>query len=123
MIKGVDPEIYRRAKATAALEGIPMGRAVSEALARWSEEEKQTEMEREHERNVDFVRGQWSELERHKGKAVVISSGKLQGVFDSYEEACSFAARFPVALTFVVKDFPEEREIEVGPDLEIQRRA
>jgi hypothetical protein len=120
LIKGVDPEVYRRAKAAAALEGIPMGRAVSEALEKWTEDERANEVGREHGRNVDFVRTHWSELERHKGKVVVVSGGKLQGVFGSYDDASMFAARFEIALTFPVDEFPGASEIEIGPDLEIQ---
>jgi hypothetical protein len=124
MVKGVDPETYRRAKATAALGGISMGRAVSDALERWIEEKKEIEMESEYRRDMDFVRREWKkQLQGHRGKAVVVSSGRLEGVFDSYERACGFAERYRVALTFVVGDYPEESEIEIGPDLEVQRRA
>lgn len=122
LVKGVDPDVYRRAKAAAALEGIPMGRAVSEALEKWIADEKANEVGREHGRNVDFVRSHWSELERHKGKALVVSGGKLQGVLGSCDDACTFAARFEIALTFLVDDFPGVSEIEIGPDLEMQRR-
>ena len=124
MIKGVDPAVYRRAKAAAALGGLSMGQAVSEALARWVEDEKEVEMESEYRRDVDFVRREWKkELEPLRGKAVVVSAGRVEGVFDSYAQACEFAARFRVALTFVVGDYPSEREIEIGPDLEVQRGA
>lgn len=34
-IRGLDEKLYRRAKARAAMEGIPVGRAVNEALRRW----------------------------------------------------------------------------------------
>ncbi len=124
MIKGVDAEAYRRAKAIAALEGISMGRAVSEALARWTEGEAEVAMAREHQTNLELVRRRWKEeFEPHRGKAVVVSLGRLQGVFESYDRACKFASRFRLALTFVVDGRPAQREIFLGPDLEIQQGA
>ena len=70
--------------------------------------------------NVQYVKAHWSDLKRHKGEAVVISGRKLQGVFSSYEEARRFSSRFKVALTFVVDKMPQTRELELGPDLEVQ---
>ena len=119
----MDPEVYRRARATAALEGMSMEKAVSKALERWTDEMRGMESEREYLRNLEWVRLKWDELAPHKGKAVVVSSARLQGAFGSYDLACKFAARFGVALTFVVRDRPREREIEIGPDLEIQQGA
>jgi len=84
-----------------------MGRAVSDALARWTEEER--EVENEYRRDVDFVRREWkTKVERLRGRTVVVSGGGLQGTFESYEMASEFAARFRVALTFVVGDYPAE---------------
>ncbi len=120
MIRGVDGEVYRRAKAAAALRDVSMGHAVSEALRTWVEERGTDDTERKFRENVDFVRSKWKKLKKHKGKAVVISSGKLQGVFKSYREASAFSSRFKVALTFVVEQPPSEHEIEFGPDLEVQ---
>ena len=119
MIRGVDEQVYRRAKALAALRGLPMGKAVSEALKTWLEQSGEAELEEEYIRNLEFVKSEWGTLRRHRGKAVVISSGKLQGVFESYQEACSFSARSKMALTFVVGEAPVEREIVFGPELAV----
>ncbi len=120
LIRGVDGEVYRRAKATASLRGVSMGSAVSEALRAWSEAGGGADVE-ELRNNQDFVKSHWRKLLKQDQKAVVVSSGGLQGVFDSYEEACSFAAKFRMALAFVVEAPPVEQEVELGPDLAVQR--
>jgi hypothetical protein len=122
LIRGVDEDIYRRAKSVAALQGVSMGLAVSEALRGWVEHGLAEDgIRKEVKQNVQYVKAHWSDLKRHKGEAVVISGRKLQGVFTSYEEARRFSARFKVALTFVVDKMPETRELEFGPDLELQQ--
>jgi hypothetical protein len=120
LIRGVEDEVYRKAKAVATIRGVSMGSAVSEALSEWVEKEGGDDREREYRGNLDFVRSEWKRLKRYIGKAIVVSSGRVQGVFDSYEEACDYSSRLKVALTFVVEDSPGEREIEFGPELEIQ---
>ena len=123
LIRGVDEAIYRRAKSAAALQGVSMGLAVSEALRGWVEDgHTEDDLRKEVKQNVQYVKAHWSDLKRHKGQAVVISGKKLQGVFSSYEEAQSFASRFKVALTFVVDKMPQTHELELGPDLEIQHK-
>lgn len=122
LIRGVDEDIYRRAKSAAALQGVSMGAAVSEALRGWVEKGRTDDyIQKEVKQNVQYVKARWSDLKRHKGEAVVISGKKLQGVFSSYEEARRFSSRFKVALTFVVDKMPQTRELEFGPDLEIQQ--
>ena len=120
LFRGVEDEVYRRAKAAAALRGVSMGSAVSEALKAWVEKEGADDRQEEYRGNLDFVRSEWKRLRRHRGKAIVVSSGRLQGVFDSYKEACDYSSRFKVALAFVVEESPSEREIEFGPELEVQ---
>jgi Zn-dependent M32 family carboxypeptidase len=123
LIRGVDEDIYRRAKSAAALQGVSMGLAVSEALRGWVENgQKEDDVQKQVKQNVHYVKAHWSDLKRHKGEAVVISGKKLQGVFSSYEEARSFSSRFKVALTFVVDKMPQTRELELGPDLEVQHK-
>lgn len=120
LFRGVEDDVYRRAKAAAALRGVTMGSAVSEALKAWVEKEGADDRQEEYRGNLDFVRSEWKRLRRHRGKAIVVSSGRLQGVFDSYKEACDYSSRFKVALAFVVEESPSEREIEFGPELEVQ---
>src|SRR5271169_6477823 len=113
LIRGVDDDIYRRAKSAAALQGVSMGAAVSEALRGWVEKGRtEGDIQKEVKQNVQYVKAQWSGLKRHHGEAVVISGKKLQGVFSSYEEARRFSSRFKVALTFVVDKMPQTRELE-----------
>ena len=123
LVRGVDEDTYRKAKSAAALQGVSMGAAVSDALRVWVENgRKEDEIQREAKQNVEYVKAHWGELKKHKGKAVVISGKKLQAVLGSYEEARRFASRFKVALTFTVDQLPERREIELGPDLELQQK-
>jgi hypothetical protein len=122
LVRGVDEDVYRRAKSAAALEGVSMGFVVSEALRAWVEGAKgDMEVRQEVRRNVQYVTARWEELQKHRGRAVVVSGGKLQGVYSSLEEARSFSSRFRVALAFVVDEKPRTGELELGPDLEIQR--
>ena len=121
LIREVEDTAYRRAKAAASLRGISMGAAVSEALDSWAESERNYSTEEEYRKNLDFVKKEWKKLRKHKGKWVVISSQELKGVFRSYEEASEYSSKFKLALTFVVEESPGEREIEFGPEMEIQR--
>lgn len=119
LIRGVDAEAYRRAKAEASLRGVTMGAAASEALRAWAREGRGET--RELSENLNFVKTHWKKLKENTGKAVVVSLGRLQGVFNTYGEACSFSSRFRLALTFVVERPPVARVIEFGPDLALQR--
>jgi Zn-dependent M32 family carboxypeptidase len=95
LIRGVDADIYRRAKSAAALQGVSMRLAVSEALKEWVEKGySEDAVQKEVKQNVQFVKAHWSDLKRHKGEAVMISGNRLQGAFASYEEARSFSSRF-----------------------------
>jgi hypothetical protein len=124
LIRGVDEEIYRRAKSAAALQGVSMGLVVSEALRGWVENgQTADDFQNEVKQNVQYVKAHWSELKKHKGEAVVVSGKKLQGVFSSHEEARKFSSQFKVALTFVVDKMPQTRELELGPDLEVQHKT
>ena len=124
LIRGVDEDVYRRAKAAAALQGVSMGDAVSEALRGWVQHGRvEDDVRKELKQNVRYVKDHWNDLKRHEGEAVVISRSKLQGFFASYEEARRFSSRFKVALAFVVENTPQTRELELGPDPEIQREV
>ncbi|MDG6929117.1 MAG: hypothetical protein JRN39_06585 [Nitrososphaerota archaeon] len=122
LVRSVDAEAFRCAKAAAAERGVPLGTAVSEALSAWARGASGQELERRVGRDRAFVRSNWKKLLPHSGKAVVVADGRLQRVFETYEEARSFASRFDVALAFVVEGPPEERELEIGADLEVQRQ-
>jgi len=122
LIRGVDEDIYRRAKSSAALQGVSMGVAVSEALRGWVDNLRtEDDIQKEVKQNVKYVKAHWSDLKRHKGEAVVISGRKLQGAFGSYEEARRFSSRFKAALTFVVDKKPQIGELELGPDAQVQQ--
>ncbi len=130
LIRGVDSDLYRRAKARAALSGETMGSALNEALKSWvdgSGLEGETNYRAEKARaefvkNLRFVKSNWRQLAKQRGKAIVVSAGKLQGIFGTYQEARTFSSRFNVALAFVVDEgkAPADGEIEIGPELEIQ---
>jgi len=121
LIRGVDDSVYRRAKAAAASKGVTIGIAVDEALAGWVREAENSEIDAEFDANLNFVRDKWNKIKSNKGKAVVVSEGKLQGVFPTYEEARIAASKKKkMALVFVEDKPPVEEEIEFGPELEIQ---
>ena len=119
LIRDVDEEAYRRAKATAALSGMSLGSAVSEALAAWAKEADESGFERDVKTDHEFVRSAWGRLKRHRGKALVVAGGRLQGVFKTLEQARAFSSRFKVALVFVVSGASTEHEIGIGPELEV----
>ena len=119
LIREVDDSVYRRAKSAAASKGITMGNVLGEALAGWVRETEESELEAKVDADLDFVRASWGKIGAFKGKAVVVSDGKLQGVFPTYEEARKAAAKKKIAVVFVVDEKPSEREIEIGPELEV----
>lgn len=120
LIRGVDDGVYRRAKAVAAARGMNLGDAVDEALVLWAKESETSELESEVDANKEFVRSNWNKIRRNnKGKAVVVAQGRLQGVFQTLDEARIFASKKRVALVFVVDRPPMEHEIEIGPELEV----
>jgi hypothetical protein len=122
LIRGVDEDIYRKAKSAAALQGVSMGTAVSDALKGWIENGKteNSDIQKEVKQNIQYVKTHWDDLKGHKGEIAVISGKKVQGIFSSYEEARRLSSRFKVALTFTVDKMPQTRELELGPDLEVQ---
>jgi antitoxin component of RelBE/YafQ-DinJ toxin-antitoxin module len=117
LVRGVDDDVYRRAKSAAALLGIPMGTAVGEALRAWAE---RTALERELAENQRFVRTHWEKLAKNKGMAAVIAEGKLQRIFETLEEARRFASRFKIAMTFRVEEPPERHDLDIGPEMALQ---
>lgn len=120
LIRGVDEETYRRAKATAALSGIPMGAAVNEALEAWAAEAQRTSLERELAANLSFVRSRWDKIKLHKGQVAVVAGGELRGFFGTYDEARGVSSRFRIALTFAVEGEPARHEVEFGPEMAVQ---
>jgi hypothetical protein len=122
LIRGLDDSIYRRAKSVAASKGITVGNAVDQALASWTKEmERAAGSEAEVYRSREFVQSNWNKIyKQYKGKAIVVSEGRLQGVFPTYEEARSFARKKGrAALVFVVERPPIKREIELGLEMEV----
>ena len=120
-IRKVNDSIYRQAKAKAASKGISIGTAVDEALANWVKESEYSRLEAQVDANFEYARFNWNKkLKPSRGKAVVIADGRLQGVFSTYEEARAFARNKGIALVFVVDKPPRAKEVDVGPELELQ---
>ena len=117
LVRGVDDEAYRRAKAAAAYRGVPLGRAVSEALEDWARGSDAAAIDRELSADRSFVRRSWSKLKSQRGKVAVVQGGKLRGVFDDYEAARAFSSKFEVAMVFTVDSLPKKRELEIGAEL------
>ena len=118
-MRGVDDEAYRKAKAAAAYQGIPLGRAVSEALEDWARGSDTAAIDRELSADRSFVRRSWGKLKAHRGKIAVVQGGRLRGVFDDYDEARGFSSRFGVALVFRVDSPPAKKELEIGAEMAV----
>lgn len=112
--------VYRSAKAAASLRGITLGEAVNQALSEWVKRVETLTLEREVEENLEFIRSNWDDLSRHKGKVVVVAQQKLQSVFENFEEAHKAASRFRVAHTFRVSGKPVARVVELSPETEVR---
>lgn len=119
LVRGVDDDAYRRAKATAALRGVTIGGAISEALQEWVKAPETTAIDKEIHANRAYVRKSWDSLREHQGKVVVIQGGRLAKVFDDYESARAFSSKFDVALVFQVNAPPVKRELEIGAEMEV----
>ncbi|MDG6919886.1 MAG: hypothetical protein JRN13_05925 [Nitrososphaerota archaeon] len=119
LVRGVEVEAYRRAKAAAALKGVSIGTAVSQALREWAGAPDAAPTDAEVRADRDFVKRNWAKLEPHKGRTVVVQGGKLRGVFDDLDAATEFSSRFEVALVFTVKGPPVERELEIGAEMAV----
>ena len=119
LIRGIDEGTYRRAKSAATARGISVGKAMNEALDRWAKDAAYADLETEFDANLAFVASNWEKLRESRGKAVVVAGGVLRGVFNGYPQARAFASKFRLAVAFVVDEPPLEREIEIGPELEV----
>lgn len=120
LFRGVDEGTYRRAKAAAALAGIAMGEAVSEALEAWAAEAQRTSLEKELALNLALVRSKWAEIKAHKGEVVVVAGGRLRGFFGTIEEASQASSKFRMALTFEAEGEPARHEVDLGPEMAVQ---
>ena len=119
LVRGVDEEAYRRAKSAAALRGVSVGKAVSEALEEWAKGSGTVVLDEEVRADRAFVRRSWSKLKVHRGKVGVVHGGKLAGVFDDYAGARAFSSRFNAALVFTIGAPPEKKVLEIGAELEV----
>ena len=117
LVRGVEVEAYRKAKAAAALKGVSIGTAVSQALREWASDAAPADADVRADR--DFVKRNWAKPEPHKGKTVVVQGGKLRGIFDGFDAAAEFSSRFEVALVFTVNEPPAKRELEIGAEMAV----
>ncbi|MDG6946044.1 MAG: hypothetical protein JRN63_00055 [Nitrososphaerota archaeon] len=117
LVRGVDEGAYRRAKAAAALKGVPIGSAVSEALEEWARGSDTAAIDREARADREFVRRSWGRLRAHRGKVAVVQGGRLRGVFDDQASAREFSSQFDVALLFTVDAPPAKKVLEIGAEM------
>ncbi|MDE1854303.1 MAG: hypothetical protein KGI38_11240 [Thaumarchaeota archaeon] len=117
LVRGVDEFAYRRAKAAAALKGVSIGSAVSEALEEWAKGSDTAAIDREVRADRAFVSRSWERLKAHRGKVVVVQGGRLRGVFDDQASARNFSSKYDVALVFTVDEPPAKKVLEIGAEL------
>ncbi|MGB9660269.1 MAG: hypothetical protein ACPLY9_07150 [Nitrososphaerales archaeon] len=87
VIKGVDEELYRRAKARATLLGLKIPDAINEALKKWLESEEELPT-MEELANKSLLESELSKLiKEHSGKYVAVAKGKILGIYDTIEKA------------------------------------
>ncbi|MHA1205666.1 MAG: hypothetical protein ACTSRR_10310 [Candidatus Heimdallarchaeaceae archaeon] len=89
LIKNVKKELYARFKAKAAMKGLKLSEAFEEAMLKWiNEDDPQTEEDKERALNNATLRRLRAELiKEHENEWVVISSGKLIGIYPNREKA------------------------------------
>ena len=118
VIKAVDEELYRKAKAKAALLGIKIPDAVNEALRGWIQS-KQSRESLEELANRSELEGKLPELiRRYEGKYVAVAKGRVMGTYETLEEAfqaMSELAREGAQHGYVTKIEPKKTvTIELG---------
>jgi antitoxin component of RelBE/YafQ-DinJ toxin-antitoxin module len=87
VVKGVDEELYRRAKAKAALLGLKIPDAINEALKKWLESEEELP-NMEETANRRLLESEFPRLmEDYEGKYVAVAKSRVLGVYDTIEEA------------------------------------
>lgn len=89
LIKDVDKVLYSRFKAQAVLRGLKVGEALSLAMEKWLEETvKETSDELDQAKNNAMYRRIFPELlAEHENRWIVISQGRVIGIFDTMIEA------------------------------------
>lgn len=89
LIKDVDKTLYSRFKSQAVLRGIKVGEALSLAMEKWLEDTaNENEEEMERVRNNATFRRLFPELiDEHEGKWIVISQGRMIGLYGTMIEA------------------------------------
>jgi len=93
LVRGLDPSLYRRLKARAALMGVKVSSAVQEAIDGWLKEtEKAIETELDAD-NEAYERMRGTLQKEHPGKYVVFYSGRFLGPAPTLKEAGSLARR------------------------------
>ena len=89
LIKDVDKVLYSRFKAQAVLRGIKVGEALALAMENWLKDtSSENEDEQERIKNNATFRRLFPELiGEHENQWIVISNGRMIGLFDSMMEA------------------------------------
>ena len=89
LIKDVDKILYSRFKSQAVLHGLKVGEALSLAMEKWLDNiSSETEEELVRIRNNATYRRLFPELfEEHENRWVVISEGRMIGIYDTMLEA------------------------------------
>lgn len=108
MIRGITKETYRKFKAEAATRGKRIADALQDAIEVWLYiREKQTlsDSEANNQAYLQMKRRLFSE---HKGAYAAFGNGRLLGVADDFDEACSIVRHAKVRRSIITKVAEEE---------------
>lgn len=118
VIRDADEEIYARFKAKAALKGLKIGEAISEAMEKWVNEDKlQNPVKAKQQINNFTYRRIISDLRRKfSDKWGIISEGDLLGIFDNKKTALKAIQSSDSVpnLIFFISDKIEPRIMRLG---------
>ncbi len=118
VIRDADEEIYVRFKAKAALKGLKIGEAISEAMEKWvNEDQLQNPVKAKQQMNNFTYRRIIGDLRRKfSDKWGIISEGDLLGIFDNKKTALNAIQSSDSGpnLIFFISDKIEPRILRLG---------
>ena len=89
LIKEVDKELYAKFKSKAALKGLRINEAFTEAMIKWlaEEQEKGEKDLMRQQNNATYRRTLPNLIKEYENKWIVISEGLIIGIFENRDEA------------------------------------
>ncbi len=122
-IKNFDEQLYRLVKTYASLEGRTIASIIEEAVRYWmssrgdySEVLEWTRLEEEYEENFKAFKREIKNISLRYGEGyVLVCSGQVRGVFDSYYEAAKRAIEVCSNHALIIEvPYKGVEEVELG---------